>query len=181
MALLKAGTRYVAVASADAPVQVTGHDDLDALRADFETNGYFYLGSRSNDAPVLALRFNLEMMRHGAYAAAVADSAELAIEKARAELARKTAAGRADDYAGLYAGSLDAIRDVVAWNTIWDATNARPYTAVTRIWNLGKFAVWYNDQIFALSWQERLTPIWRARTWLRRWRERRRRATLPAS
>ncbi|RVN54037.1 MGH1-like glycoside hydrolase domain-containing protein [Sinorhizobium meliloti] len=149
VALLKVGTRYVAVASADAPVQVTGHDDLDALRADFETNGYFYLGSRSNDAPVLALRFNLEMMRHGAYAAAVADSAELAIEKARAELARKTAAGRADDYAGLYAGSLDAIRDVVAWNTIWDATNARPYTAVTRIWNLGKFAVWYNDQIFA--------------------------------
>ncbi len=50
---------------------------------------------------------------------------------------------------GLFEGALDAMRDVVAWNTIWDETNARPYTAVTRIWNLGKFAVWFNDQIFA--------------------------------
>lgn len=148
VALVKVGTRYVAVASAVTPVQVTGHDDIDALRADFEKNGYFYVDSRSNEAPVIALRFNLEMMRRGAYAAAVADSPELAIEKARAELARQPASASAD-HQGLYAGSLDAVRDVVAWNTIWDVTNARPYTAVTRIWNLGKFAVWYNDQIFA--------------------------------
>ncbi|MDX3926853.1 MAG: trehalase family glycosidase [Shinella sp.] len=149
VALVKIGTRYVAVASADVPVQVTGHDDIDALRADFEKNGYFYLDSRSNEARVIALRFNLEMTRRGAYAAAVADSAELAIEKARACLAQQPAADAAAGHQGLYAGSLDAVRDVVAWNTIWDATNARPYTAVTRIWNLGKFAVWYNDQIFA--------------------------------
>jgi putative isomerase len=41
------------------------------------------------------------------------------------------------------------VRDVVGWNTIWDKVNHRPYTAVTRIWNLGEFAVWYNDQTFA--------------------------------
>ncbi len=147
--LVKIGTRFVAVATAQPPVHVTGHDTIDALRADFETNGYFYTASRKNEAPVLALRFNLEMMREGAYAAAVADSAELAIEKAQACLASDTATDVPSAHSGTYEGSLDAIRDVVAWNTIWDETNARPYTAVTRIWNLGKFAVWYNDQLFA--------------------------------
>lgn len=149
IALVKIGTRFVAVASAEAPVQVTGHETIEALRTDFENNGYFHLASRSDHAPVIALRFNLEMMRQGAYAAAVADSAALAIEKARASLIKDVSAEILGSHVGTYGGALDAIRDVVAWNTVWDETNARPYTAVTRIWNLGKFAVWYNDQTFA--------------------------------
>ncbi|MEK1932905.1 MAG: trehalase family glycosidase, partial [Pararhizobium sp.] len=148
VALVEIGTRFVAIATADAPVQVTGHDTIAALRADFEANGYFHLASRSNAAPVLALRFNLEMMRQGAYCAAVADSAALALEKAIAGL-RSRPAEIQPAHAAAYEGALDAMRDVVAWNTVWDETNARPYTAVTRIWNLGKFAVWYNDQTFA--------------------------------
>ena len=147
--LVKIGTRFVAVATAEAPVHVTGHDTIDDLRADFETNGYFYTASRKNEASVIALRFNLEMMRQGAYAAAVADSAELAIVKAQTCLAAGNPSTAPTAHNGTYEGSLDAIRDVVAWNTIWDETNSRPYTAVTRIWNLGKFAVWYNDQLFA--------------------------------
>jgi putative isomerase len=147
--LLKIGTRFVAVATTEAPVNVTGHETFDALRGDFEENGYFYTATRKNEAPVIALRFNLEMMRKGAYAAGVADSAELAISKAQACLAAGAPAEIVDAQTGVFKGALDAIRDVVAWNTIWDETNARPYTAVTRIWNLGKFAVWYNDQIFA--------------------------------
>ncbi|MBO9196830.1 glycoside hydrolase family 37 [Rhizobium sp. 16-449-1b] len=147
--LLKVGTRFVAVATAEAPVHVTGHDSVDALRADFEANGYFYTATRKNEAPVIALRFNLEMMRQGAYGAGVADSAELAIAKAQACLAAGAPAELSDAQTGVFEGALDAMRDVVAWNTIWDETNARSYTAVTRIWNLGKFAVWFNDQIFA--------------------------------
>ncbi|WP_112435502.1 MGH1-like glycoside hydrolase domain-containing protein [Rhizobium sp.] len=147
--LLKVGTRFVAVATAEAPVHVTGHDSIDALRADFEANGYFYTATRKNEAPVIALRFNLEMMRRGAYGAGVADSAELAIAKAQACLAAGAPAELSDAQTGVFEGALDAMRDVVAWNTIWDETNARSYTAVTRIWNLGKFAVWFNDQIFA--------------------------------
>ena len=147
--LVKIGTRFVAVATAEAPVHVTGHDTIDDLRADFEANGYFYTASRKNEAPVIALRFNLEMMRQGAYAAAVADSAELAVLKAQTCLAADNPSTAPTAHNGTYEGSLDAIRDVVAWNTIWDETNSRPYTAVTRIWNLGKFAVWYNDQLFA--------------------------------
>lgn len=147
--VLKVGSRFVAVVTGEPPVQVTGHATVDDLKADFEANGYFHLASRSTEAPVLALRFNLEMMRQGVYAAAVADSSDLAVAEARACLAASAEAYAPAVHEGDYAGALDAIRDVVAWNTVWDETNARPYTAVTRIWNLGKFAVWYNDQTFA--------------------------------
>jgi putative isomerase len=142
--LVKVGQRFVAIVSGARPVQVTGHADIDDLRRDFEDNGYFYLGSRSNTAPVIGLRFNLEMMRDGRYAAAVADRADLAIEKARSAFAQ-TNVTRKDETNEFLA----AVRDIVGWNTIWDETNNRPYTAVTRIWNLGKFAVWYNDQTYA--------------------------------
>ncbi len=144
--LLQSGDRFTAIATEHPPVQVTGHETLDALCADFTENGYFTRDSRATTAPVLALRFNLEMMRSGTYAAAVADSAPLAIAAAKAALSAQQPAPDASTTA---AESLSAIRDIVGWNTIWDATNNRPYTAVTRIWNLGTFAVWHNDQTYA--------------------------------
>jgi putative isomerase len=159
VALVQMGDRFVAVVTAEAPVQVTGHASVDALCADFETHGYFHRDSRSTAAPVLALRFNLEMTRQGAYAAAVADSAALAIAGARAALAapigtaapKFEAANTAPPIApgGEAAEALEAVRDIVGWNTIWDGVNNRPYTAVTRIWNLGTWAVWHNDQTYA--------------------------------
>lgn len=144
--LLKSGDRFTAIATEHPPVQVTGHETLDALCADYEANGYFTRDSRATSAPVLALRFNLEMMRSGTYAAATADSAPLAIAAAIAAL---SAQQPSPDATTPHAESLSAIRDIVGWNTIWDATNNRPYTAVTRIWNLGTYAVWHNDQTYA--------------------------------
>jgi putative isomerase len=146
--VIKIDRRYAAIVTRAPPIQVTGHDTIDALRADFETNGYFYTATRSDSALVLGLRFNMEMMREGAYAVAIADSEALAIANARACLDMPLI-DVAAQHAGAYAGALDAVRDVVGWNTIWDKVNHRPYTAVTRIWNLGEFAVWYNDQTFA--------------------------------
>ena len=148
VALVEIDRRFLAVATRDAPIQVTAHDSIEALRGDFEENGYFYTATRGDAAPVIALRFNLEMMREGAYGAAIADSAALAIADARAAL-DAAPADIAPLQAGRFAGALDAVRDVVGWNTIWDPVNDRPYTAVTRIWNLGRFAVWYNDQTYA--------------------------------
>ena len=40
---------------------------------------------------------------------------------------------------------------MIAWNTVWDEANARPYTAISRNWDLGKFGgwgVWLDDQLF---------------------------------
>ena len=148
--LVKVGQRFVALVAEDEPVQVTAHEDIAALASDFEANGYFHLASRGTAAPTIALRFNLEMMRAGRFAAAVADRADLAIGKAREALAaaslqqpEKQSAEREAP-----ARALEAVRDVMAWNTVFDPVNRRPYTAVSRIWNLGEFAVWYNDQTY---------------------------------
>ncbi len=143
------GQRVAALVSREAPVQVTGHDSIDALIADMGAKGYFDVSSRANRAKVIALRFNLEMMPHARFAAAVADSRSLAVEKARSVLDLKAQAPVAALHTGKNAGALDAVRDVIGWNTLYDRTNARAYTAISRIWNIGDFAVWFNDQTFA--------------------------------
>ena len=148
-AVVKVGTRFVALVTAGQPVQVTAHDDVAGLVADFDAHGYFHLASRGTSAPALALRFELEMSRSGQFAAAVADSRDLAISKARACLEADGDAPALSVQTGRHAGSLDAVRDLMAWNTIHDATNHRRFTATSRMWDLGGFAVWYNDQTYA--------------------------------
>jgi putative isomerase len=46
---------------------------------------------------------------------------------------------------------LAAVRDVVAWNTVWDPVNRRAYTALSRNWGAQKFGgwgVWLDDLFF---------------------------------
>ncbi|WP_051248149.1 MGH1-like glycoside hydrolase domain-containing protein [Inquilinus limosus] len=150
-ALVKVGHRFVALASAEPPVQVTGHATVEAVAEDYETHGYFHLGARSEAAPVLVLRFNLEMMRDGGIGVAVADRADLAVERAKALAAEPGEAPSLPSQTGAQAGALDALRDVMAWNTVWDEVNRRPYTSISRNWNLSKFGgfgVWLNDQLY---------------------------------
>jgi putative isomerase len=151
VAVVKVGHRFVALASGDAPVQVTGHESIEAAAADYEQNGYFHLKSRSLAAPCLMLRFNLEMQHDGRFAAAVADSRTLAIAGAKSALAENQTAPALPHHAGRHAGSLDAVRDVMAWNTVWDEVNGRAYTSISRNWNLAKFGgfgVWLDDQLY---------------------------------
>ena len=45
-------------------------------------------------------------------------------------------------------GALDAVRDVIGWNTVWDPINRRPYTSLSRNWvsqKFGGFGVWLDD------------------------------------
>lgn len=148
--LLKVGQRFAALVAETAPALVTGHDRVEDLVADYATNGYFDPRRRADEAPVLAMRFNLEMTRTNRLAAAVADDAALAVARARDALAAsEVPATPLQD--GTHAGSLDAVRDVIAWNTVWDEANTRPYTAISRNWDLGKFGgwgVWLDDQLY---------------------------------
>jgi putative isomerase len=46
---------------------------------------------------------------------------------------------------------LAAVRDVIAWNTVWDPVNNRPYTTLSRNWGAQKFGgwgVWLDDLFF---------------------------------
>lgn len=160
-ACVKIGHRFIAVVADSDPVQVTGHSSVQALMEEYETRGYFYLGSRAEAAPALALRFNLENPREGRFAAAVADRADLAIGRARDLLETDEDASVPPAQTGSFAGALDAVRDVTAWNTVWDDINMRPYTAISRNWNLSKFGgfgVWLNDQQYAAVMAGLLDP-----------------------
>jgi putative isomerase len=148
-ATVSIGPRVAALVSREAPVQVTGHDSIDALVADMDAKGYFDVSSRAKSAKVIALRFNLEMAPQARFAAAVADSRSLAVEKARSVLDGEAPTLVAPLHTGRNAGALDAVRDVIGWNTLYDRLNTRAYTAISRIWNIGDFAVWFNDQTFA--------------------------------
>jgi putative isomerase len=149
--VIKVGTRFVALVGAEPAVQVTGHASVEGLAADYEAHGYFHLGSRAERAAVLALRYNLEMTREGAFALAVADRRDLAIAHARDAL-ETVPDPAAPGHTGRYAGALDALRDVMAWNTVWDGINGRAYTSISRNWNqqkFGGFGVWLDDQLYA--------------------------------
>ena len=54
-------------------------------------------------------------------------------------------------HTGRYDGALDAIRDVIGWNTVYDPVNRRPYTALSRNWSsskFGGFGVWLDDVLY---------------------------------
>ena len=117
----------------------TFHDDLAALRAEFEDKGYFYLASRGTAGPLGVLRYNLEEMPAFEVAAAWAHDRAQAAALADAALAAGPSAAAPVLHGGRFEGALDALRDCVAWNTVWDASNRRPYTALSRRWVAQKF------------------------------------------
>jgi putative isomerase len=134
------GPRTVAIKAERDPLLVTAHDALHALRDEYETHGYWYLASRGSSARVLALRFNLEEAPENAFAIAIADRKDLAYR----ELARTPAPRQAPSRGA----ALDAMADIMGWNTIWDSINHRPYITCSRNWDLkkfGGFGFWLND------------------------------------
>jgi putative isomerase len=148
IATVTIGPRTVAFASAAAPLLVTGHDDIAGLSAEYETHGYWYLESRATTAPLLALRFNFDETPTGRFAVAIADRADLAIERARALLDAPTPQPQLPTQTGEAAGAIDAVRDVMGWNAVWDHVNHRPYVTCSRNWDLkkfGGFGFWLND------------------------------------
>jgi putative isomerase len=150
VAWVKVGHRFVALAPRSEPVQVTGHETVEAVAADYEAKGYFSLSARAEEAPVLALRFNLEMQSDFGFGVSVADDLALAAARAR-DAARDHGDLPRPIHTGRSQGMLDAIRDVVGWLTVWDPVNRRPYTAISRSWDLtkfGGFGVWLDDQLY---------------------------------
>ena len=88
---------------------------------------------------MLALRFNLEMTSENRFGVAVADAEDVAIERAHQVAAREETEAPISKQTGRSMGALDAIRDVTAWNTVWDEIDQRSYTSISRNWNLTKF------------------------------------------
>src|SRR5215470_3327699 len=133
------------------PLLATFHDSLDALQQEYETKGYFCLDSRGERGRVAVLRYHLEEMPRFTFAACIANDRKTASEGASAVLSPALAAPLRPLQTGRYAGALDAVRDVIGWNTVWDGANRRPYTSLSRNWVAQKFGgwgVWLNDVLY---------------------------------
>ncbi len=145
------GSRTVAVRGERLPMLATFHDSLDALQREYETKGYFCLDSRGEHGRVAVLRYHLEEMPRFAFAASVAEDAVVARTRTHDALAAAPTVPRLPAQSGRYAGALDAVRDVIGWNTVWDGANRRPYTSLSRNWvsqKFGGWGVWLNDVLY---------------------------------
>jgi mannosylglycerate hydrolase MGH1-like protein len=123
------------------PLLVTAHADLSAHIQELDREGYWHLASRADHGRFLAVRFNLDHAPENRFAITYGESLEAAKAKARNTLAATLPSFASDD-------PLSAARDIVAWNTVWDAKNRRSYTSCSRNWDLSKFGgfgIWLTD------------------------------------
>ena len=142
------GGLHASIRGRAAPLMVTFHDSIDALEAEFAQHGYFYLGSRGTSGKIAVLRYNLDEMPNFDVAVSVAQSAALAGQQASAALVAPVPAPLPVRQLGQHEGALDAMRDLIGWNTVWDAINRRAYTSLSRTWvaqKFGGFGVWLTD------------------------------------
>ena len=133
------------------PVAAHLYADRAEAGREFETRGYYFRPLKAEAGRWAVLRCNGVTPRI-AFAAAFAPGPE------EAEAAARDALGDAEGVLAAGAASCAAadpphaaIRDVVAWNTVWDAVNDRPYTVATRAWAAEKFGgwfVWQSDSFF---------------------------------
>ena len=137
---------WASVASADPAVFGGVYADIGTFQTDLQTRGYYAPPRAEAAARWGVLRFNAQM--HPEITVAVA----LGTDRLMAERAADAALSAPADWTappGDAAG--DAVRDIIAWNTLWDAAHHRPTTVLTRNWLSGKFSgwgVWLNDMLF---------------------------------
>jgi len=184
-AVVQAGHRYGVLTVNPSPLLTTGHESIVDLTIELEAHGYFFLESRSNEAPLLALRFNLEEAPSAQFGFAIGDdlnetltraklamslgsyqSDELPVSTKQQETNLQISSNDATEVHALEnqisqtlpsqtigsAGALDAVNDIVAWNTVFDNVNQRPYTVLSRNWTtqkFGGFGVWLNDVLLS--------------------------------
>ncbi|WP_119304554.1 MGH1-like glycoside hydrolase domain-containing protein [Dongia deserti] len=157
--LLASHPRHGTVALvAQAPaLMATFHADMAALRAEFEQQGYFHLASRGTRGSFPCLRYNFEETPRLSVAIAFGTTQKEASDRARRALATETVT-LPKLQTGRGGHALDAVRDVVGWNSVWDAINTRPYTSLSRAWvaqKFGGFGLWLDD-IFYHAWMAAL-------------------------
>jgi putative isomerase len=144
------GDRHVVVIGERPPLLATFHADMAGLRQEYETKGYFCLASRGEKGRFAVLRYHLEEMPAFTFAAAIGTGRAQAADRAKSALT-KPVASVASIHGGANDGALDAVRDVVGWNTVWDSVNRRPYTSLSRNWvsqKFGGFGVWLDDILY---------------------------------
>ena len=139
----------IAAAFQDAPLRTAHcaqpHDEGRKM----EEMGYYAPEIQAENPAWAVAKFNLEETPEIVFAVCVANDEAQAQEKADAALKldmdalrQKAFAGEAQ-YEGDFGEATKAIRDVMAWNTLYDAYNHRAFTSLTRFWIDKKFGGWF--------------------------------------
>jgi len=139
---------HVAVIGAAKPLMATFHESRAALAEEYRIKGYFYLASRNVSGRIPALRYNFDETPVMRFAIGLGSSAAAALDQATETLAAPAPAALPVRQTGRDPGSLDAIRDIVGWNSVHDFINDWPYMSLSRAWiaqKFGGFGLWLDD------------------------------------
>lgn len=140
--------QHVAVIGSQAPLMATFHDHRQGLADELATHGYFYLGSRGISGKTAVLRYNLDEMPAMSFAIGIGATAQAALVQAESGLASPESTPPPLRQSGSDEGALDAIRDIVGWNSVHDFINGWPYMSLSRNWvaqKFGGFGLWLDD------------------------------------
>lgn len=139
----------IAVAFRNEPIRTayTMHPDDEGQKM---TELGYYADELTCENPKWAVaKFNLEETPEIVFAVSVMNDIDQAKERAGWALGQDMEALKEQAFAGEMkeggelASALGAIRDVMAWNTIYDHKNHRPMTSLTRFWIDRKFGGWF--------------------------------------
>lgn len=138
---------WASVTSSEAAVFGGAYARIGTFQDDLSNLGYYAPPRAETSARWGVLRFNAQMHPEIRVAVSLGTDRAMAEQAADAALAELTELSPppSDDAARA------AVRDIVAWNTLWDTANRRPTTVLTRNWLTAKFSgwgVWLNDMLF---------------------------------
>lgn len=143
-------SRRACLLPSERPTTAGLYDDLDELRDELETGGYYRPHAEQPEGRWAVLRFNGQSQATTTFALAEATDDATAQRRARElDVGALVDARAAEARRG--SAPARAVRDVVAWNTVLDEPNQRVFTLLTRNWTQSKFGgwgVWLNDVLF---------------------------------
>lgn len=147
-----------AVLAGNKPVRSAVVEDVDSAGRDMEESGYYVPEKSCPDGKWALFKYNLEETPEIYFSVNVANSFEEATQRAKSALELYSEFDKLKEkvmsclpkQSGELPDSIDAIRDVMAWNTIEDKINNRVFTSITRYWIDKKFGGWFmwQDDIF---------------------------------
>ena len=163
-------SQHFCFAASPTPTAANAYAELGHVKRDLEERGWLFRPDAQQQGGWAVFRFP------GDPKIDVRFSVGQDTDRDRARAAARARLETADDLLGFEAekaGAGDpptlAIRDVMAWNTVWDDANSRPYTCLTRSWvrHLGGWGIWLSDVLYNALLNARAGDSYMARENLR--------------
>ncbi len=145
-------SQWFHAAVAPVPAMSAQYEHPAGVADDLEHRGWLYHPPPRPDGDWIAFRFYGNPREQIRFAVAQETDPEEAANAARTRIKDLEATVDGARERALAAGppAARAIRDVMAWNTVWDDIHQRPYTALSRAWlrGFGGWGIWMSDAFY---------------------------------